>query len=111
MQREMSNQRKSSLPEDKGGPISNKRRRTSDRPRSLAPPDQQANANDAQSPGHSMLTSVSPQRASSRDVSPSDEVSGSIRYTRTGRVSKATKGQRVHQCHHCSKVSDIPIMC
>lgn len=27
-----------------------------------------------------------------------------VRYTRTGRVSKATKGQRVHGCEECGKV-------
>lgn len=30
---------------------------------------------------------------------------GTIKYTRTGRVSKATKGQRVHHCEECGKVS------
>ena len=35
----------------------------------------------------------------------SPEASGSIKYTRTGRVSKATKGQRVHHCEECGKVS------
>jgi len=36
---------------------------------------------------------------------PDGSSSGAIKYTRTGRVSKATKGQRVHQCDECGKVS------
>ncbi|CAK4032553.1 hypothetical protein DOTSEDRAFT_22343 [Lecanosticta acicola] len=34
---------------------------------------------------------------------PEPSSSGSIKYTRTGRVSKATKGQRVHHCDECGK--------
>lgn len=49
-----------------------------------------------------------PQRGSSRgsDMQRSSSPSaqgGPIRYTRTGRVSKATKGQRVHSCDECGK--------
>ena len=33
------------------------------------------------------------------------EGSVSVKYTRTGRVSKATKGQRIHHCEECGKVS------
>ena len=52
------------------------------------------------------------QRGSSRDTNemhrsttpPEASSSGTIKYTRTGRVSKATKGQRVHHCEECGKV-------
>ncbi|KAF7188630.1 Zinc finger protein [Pseudocercospora fuligena] len=51
------------------------------------------------------------QRGSSRDTNemhrsttpPEASSSGTIKYTRTGRVSKATKGQRVHHCEECGK--------
>ncbi|KAK3070104.1 hypothetical protein LTR53_011046, partial [Teratosphaeriaceae sp. CCFEE 6253] len=36
-----------------------------------------------------------------RSSTPPDHAS--VRYTRTGRVSKANKGQRVHQCEECGK--------
>ena len=75
---------------------SNKRRRTSEQP-----PDS----------GHVLpaarrtLTTSSPQLGgSSREMTP-PEGTGSTKYTRTGRVSKATKGQRVHHCDECGKVS------
>lgn len=38
------------------------------------------------------------------------ESSESIKYTRTGRVSKATKGQRVHHCEECGKVSILSVL-
>ncbi|KAK4963481.1 hypothetical protein LTR10_001110 [Elasticomyces elasticus] len=55
------------------------------------------------------LSRASPQRqGSSRENdmqrSSTPPEGGSIRYTRTGRVSKATKGQRVHQCEECGKL-------
>ncbi|TKA70088.1 hypothetical protein B0A55_08023 [Friedmanniomyces simplex] len=59
--------------------------------------------------GTGPLPTDSPQRHGSsrenemqRSSTPPD--GGSIRYTRTGRVSKATKGQRVHQCEECGKL-------
>lgn len=42
------------------------------------------------------------ERRSEMERSPSP--AGSVRYTRTGRVSKAAKGQRVHACDECGKV-------
>ncbi|KAK4981365.1 hypothetical protein LTR66_010048, partial [Elasticomyces elasticus] len=42
-----------------------------------------------------------------RSASPLDQT-GAVRYTKTGRVSKAAKGLRVHQCDDCGKVRDIP---
>jgi len=36
---------------------------------------------------------------------PEGSSSGAVKYTRTGRVSKAAKGQRVHDCDECGKVS------
>ncbi|KAK4627371.1 hypothetical protein CLAFUR0_04680 [Fulvia fulva] len=58
-------------------------------------------------------TLIRPQglRGSSRDTAdmyrsstpPERSNSGSIKYTRTGRVSKATKGQRIHHCEECGK--------
>ncbi|RMZ09649.1 hypothetical protein D0862_03533 [Hortaea werneckii] len=41
------------------------------------------------------------ERRSEMERSPSP--AGSVRYTRTGRVSKAAKGQRVHACDECGK--------
>jgi hypothetical protein len=32
---------------------------------------------------------------------------GSVKYTRTGRISKAAKGQRIHHCDECGKVSAL----
>jgi hypothetical protein len=85
---------------------SNKRRRTSDRSSLTIPESSDANhARGSASPR--ALIQNSPQMApgSSRDMTPPPEGSGSIKYTRTGRVSKATKGQRVHHCEDCGKVS------
>jgi hypothetical protein len=53
------------------------------------------------------------QRTSSRDTiemnrsstPPDTSSTGSIKYTRTGRISKAAKGQRIHHCDECGKVS------
>ena len=41
-----------------------------------------------------------------RQLSP-DDVLGAVNYTRTGRVSKAKKGRRVHVCEACGKVGTI----
>lgn len=47
-------------------------------------------------------TGSSRERRGEMERSPSP--AGSVRYTRTGRVSKAAKGQRVHACDECGKV-------
>ncbi|RMX82834.1 hypothetical protein D0869_05763 [Hortaea werneckii] len=46
-------------------------------------------------------TGSSQERRGEMERSPSP--AGSVRYTRTGRVSKAAKGQRVHACDECGK--------
>ncbi|KAI7350494.1 hypothetical protein KC354_g12836 [Hortaea werneckii] len=46
-------------------------------------------------------TGSSRERRGEMERSPSP--AGSVRYTRTGRVSKAAKGQRVHACDECGK--------
>ena len=51
----------------------------------------------AQSP-----TFASTSRATS---SPSDDSASAVRLTKTGRVSKALKGEPVHKCNICDKVS------
>ncbi len=79
----------------------NKRRRTSERSTRTSQDLEIANAPPM---ARRTFTTSSPQRGSSRDMTP-PESAGSIKYTRTGRVSKATKGQRVHQCDECGKVS------
>ena len=89
-----------SAPQDDNSSQGSKRRKASRRsPRTPHEPD---NANDS-SMGRRTLSTSSPQRGSSRDMTP-PESAGSIKYTRTGRVSKATKGQRVHHCDDCGKV-------
>ena len=42
------------------------------------------------------------EHRSSQEVKPPQSTDG-VKYTRTGRVSKATKGQRVHHCETCGK--------
>ncbi|RMY99521.1 hypothetical protein D0864_04026 [Hortaea werneckii] len=61
-------------------------------------------------------TGSSRDRRGEMERSPSP--AGSVRYTRTGRVSKAAKGQRVHTCDECGKtytraehLSDIRKLC
>ena len=95
-----------SAPDDDTLSQGNKRRRTSER--STRTPQDLELAN-AQPMGSRTLIN-SPQRGSSRDMTP-PESAGSIKYTRTGRVSKATKGQRVHHCDECGKVSCHGISC
>ncbi|KAK1075688.1 hypothetical protein LTR74_000096 [Friedmanniomyces endolithicus] len=53
-------------------------------------------------PGSPQLHGSSRESEMQRSSTPPD--GDSIRYTRTGRVSKATKGQRVHQCEECGKL-------
>ena len=74
-----------------------KRRRTTERP-----------LPDAED-GLKLLEATSSTRRASastmeRSVSPSD-AADRIRLTKTGRVSKASKGQRVHHCDECGRVS------
>jgi hypothetical protein len=91
-------------PDDETFSQGNKRRRTSDRSTRTT-----QDLNPAKTPpmGRRTLTTSSPQRGSSRDLTP-PESAGTIKYTRTGRVSKATKGQRVHHCEECGKVGSFP---
>jgi len=44
------------------------------------------------------------ERDMQRSSTPPESSVSTIRYTRTGRVSKASKGQRVHSCDECGKV-------
>lgn len=112
MSPETENRRGSSGANTDATSTSNKRRRTSDR-FSLTVPDQ-PDADYVRSSSTPMaLTRTSPHPGSSRDMTP-PEGSGSLKYTRTGRVSKATKGQRVHHCEECGKVScsrSFPLAC
>ena len=101
MQSEAPEQSPSALDEDNLSQ-GNKRRRTSERAARTIP--EQPESSNALSTGRRMLTTSSPQRGSSREMTP-PEGAGTIKYTRTGRVSKAAKGQRVHQCDECGKVS------
>ena len=89
-------------PEDDTLSQTSKRRRTYER--STRSNLERSESSNALSTGRRTLTTSSPQRGSSRDMTP-PEGTGSIKYTRTGRVSKATKGSRVHHCDECGKVS------
>lgn len=93
-----------------------KRRRQSDRSPRASP--QQSESSNAPSGSGLQSTTLRPsersptRRGSSREsdmhrssTPPEGSSSGTIKYTRTGRVSKATKGQRVHHCDECGKVS------
>lgn len=93
-------------PDDDTHSQANKRRRTSDRSTRTT---QDLESLNAPPMGRRTLTTSSPQRGSSRDMTP-PESAGSIKYTRTGRVSKATKGQRVHHCDECGKVGSYGMM-
>ncbi|KAI7158261.1 hypothetical protein KC349_g4991 [Hortaea werneckii] len=46
---------------------------------------------------------IGPSRDHRSEMKRSPSPAGSVRYTRTGRVSKAAKGQRVHACDECGK--------
>jgi len=90
-----------------------KRRRHS--PRSAANIQEQSTGPSGafQTPVPGQLTHIGPQDHGSFRQGDRDEMhrsstppeGSSVRYTRTGRVSKATKGQRVHHCDECDKVS------
>lgn len=83
-------------------PQSNRRRRTSDRSIRAVP--ESSELSNAPIAARRPLTRNSPQQGSSREMTPSDGLEA-IKYTRTGRVSRANKGKRVHQCEECGKVS------
>lgn len=79
----------------------NIKRRTSDRSRrAIAEPPE---SSDAPPTARRTLTKNSPQQGSSREMTPSEGIEV-IKYTRTGRVSRANKGKRVHDCEECGKV-------
>ena len=101
----------STILETEGAPKGTKRRRPSPR-NSKSDSEQSAESTrEPVAPGTETLsTAAGPQiDGSSRQNdttmrSSTPPEGGSIRYTRTGRVSKATKGQRVHQCEECGKL-------
>ena len=74
---------------------------TSDLPRSTLP--ELPESSNAPSTARRTLAGNSPQQGSSREMTPAEGV-GAIKYTRTGRVSRANKGKRVHHCEECGKV-------
>lgn len=84
-------------PSNEDRPQLTKRRRTTERPL--------ADTEDCLKP---VEASSSKRRTSTstmeRSASPTDAAER-IRLTKTGRVSKASKGQRVHHCEECGKVS------
>jgi hypothetical protein len=66
-------------------------------------------------PGTTIEASSGPHTGSSRSAqrsasSPTNMAShmSSVHYTRTGRISKAKKGLKVHNCEHCGRVSYMP---
>lgn len=52
----------------------------------------------------SRTSSLSSQQSFGGKSSAADDDLTGIAYTRTGRISKAKKGQRVHECDRCDKV-------
>lgn len=82
------------------------------RPSSRESPDLEPTSVPSSSRSRPTLNQTPSLRGSSRDTNdmhrsttpPEASSSGTIKYTRTGRVSKATKGQRVHHCEECGKV-------
>ncbi|RMZ30639.1 hypothetical protein D0859_05268 [Hortaea werneckii] len=93
-------------PYQSAGPPPPKRRRLSEQV--SASDGCQREESNATSETANLSSRRSPERAgSSRDrrgeMERSPSPAGSVRYTRTGRVSKAAKGQRVHTCDECGK--------
>ncbi|KAI7014006.1 hypothetical protein KC355_g4837 [Hortaea werneckii] len=87
-------------------PPSPKRRRLSEQ--FSASDGRQREASNANSATGNSSSRRSPQRTGSSrerrgEMERSPSPAGSVRYTRTGRVSKAAKGQRVHACDECGK--------
>lgn len=88
-------------------------------PSSSSRPSRSPGAESSNAPGSSTgrraLRQPPRLRGSSRDTNemqrsttpPDASSSDAIKYTRTGRVSKATKGHRVHHCEECGKVCII----
>ena len=84
---------------------SNKRRRTRDQPTKVI--QEQSESSNAPAAARRTLGRPSPEPNSSREMTPAEGL-GAIKYTRTGRVSRANKGKRVHLCEDCGKVSSCP---
>lgn len=59
------------------------------------------------SPGPHVGSSRSEQRSTASPMNMASQLS-SVHYTRTGRISKAKKGLKVHNCENCGRVSYIP---
>ena len=106
-----SDQGSSTQQEQEGTPLGTKRRRQSGRNTKTSTEQPESSNVPSSSRSRKSLKAPNEPRGSSRD--PSDamqrsstppESTGSIKYTRTGRVSKAAKGQRVHTCDECGKV-------
>ncbi|SMR44095.1 unnamed protein product [Zymoseptoria tritici ST99CH_3D1] len=75
-------------------------------PNDNAPHEQRhlSNATDGSASAGTQRTSSLERMETNRSMTPTDGSStGSIKYTRTGRVSKAAKGQRIHHCDECGK--------
>lgn len=90
-----------SSPEQNTLSQSDRKRRTSDRSIRAVP--ERSEPSNAPATARRTVTRNSPQLGSSREMTPSEELEA-IKYTRTGRVSRANKGKRVHHCEECGKV-------
>jgi hypothetical protein len=102
-------------PDQEPNTPASKRRRQSPRSAKSSPEDADSSRNgpSASDSGTATLKKPAPsKRGSSRGSdmqrSPTPDETGAIKYTRTGRVSKATKGRRVHHCDECGKVCLYP---
>ncbi|KAK3678959.1 hypothetical protein LTR78_001412 [Recurvomyces mirabilis] len=101
----------SSLPKQDIDSPSAKRRRQSPRSAANRPEQSTGQTSAFQTSVPGQLTHIGPQDHGSFRQGDRDEMQrsstppegSSVRYTRTGRVSKATKGQRVHRCDECDK--------
>lgn len=98
-------QPEASPPEFRTSSQGNTKCRTSDRLRRAIA--ESPEPSDAPPTARRTLTRNSPQRGSSREMTPS-EGTQVVKYTRTGRVSRANKGKRVHYCEECGKVRCSP---
>lgn len=67
-------------------------------------------SNDQLEPSNNTDTPRRPGSAEQASPSPTNIMSqlSSVHYTRTGRISKAKKGLKVHNCENCGRVSYIP---
>ena len=100
----VSTQSEISSPEPENRDRRHTQRRSSDKTIGRSVPQQLASS-DATSSASRTLKRSSPQQPSSREMTP-PEGPRPIKYTRTGRVSRANKGKRVHHCEECGKVSN-----